>query len=267
MLLLLLLVIPATVLLVAYAAQRRLVYFPARSSIEESERRAARLGLAPWRVDGALVGWRDRSPPEGARAALVILHGNAGAALDRAYFVEAFRLAAPALPLDVRLVEYPGYGPRPGSPTEESLVAAALEALAAVRAEGKERVFLGGESLGTGVAAVAAAEDPAAADGLVLVTPLASIPAVARRHYPFLPALFYRDTYRADRRLAAYARPVAFLLAGDDRVVFTDLGRALFEAHPGPKRLWVEERAGHNTLDWNPRLPRWREIVEFLGGG
>jgi uncharacterized protein len=263
--LLLLLVIPAIVLLVAYVAQRRLVYFPTRSSIEDSELRAARLGLAPWRVDGTLVGWRDRSPPEAARAALVVLHGNAGAALDRAYFVEAFRLAAPELPLDVRLVEYPGYGPRPGSPTEESLVGAARAALRAARAEGKGPIFLAGESLGSGVAALAAAADPGAADGLVLVTPLASIPAVARRHYPFLPASFYRDAYRADRALAAYAGPVAFLLAGDDRVVFTDLGRALFEAHVGPKRLWVEEGAGHNTLAWDARLPRWREIVEFLG--
>jgi hypothetical protein len=268
MLLLLLLVIPATALLVAYVAQRRLVYFPARASMEDAERRADRLGLAPWRAGGALVGWRDRSPPDGARAALVVLHGNAGAALDRAYFVEAFRLAAPDVPLDVRLVEYPGYGPRPGSPTEETLVAAAREALAAARAEGKGPVFLAGESLGSGVAALAAAADPAAVDGLVLVTPLASVPAVARRHYPFLPGSFYRDAYRADRALVGLTRqPVAFVLAGDDRVVFTDLGRALFEAHAGPKRLWIEERAGHNTLDWDPRLPRWREIVEFLAGG
>jgi uncharacterized protein len=263
----LLLVIPAAVLVLAYVAQRRLMYFPERSSVEDALQRASRLGLEPWRLDGVLVGWRDRSPPDGARAVLVVLHGNAGAAHHRAYFVEAFRAAAPALPLDVRLLEYPGYGPRPGVPTEETLVAAAREALAAARAEGKGPVFLAGESLGSGVAALAAAADPAAVDGLVLVTPLASIPAVARRHYPFLPAAFYRDSYRADRALVAYGRPVAFLLAGDDRVVFTDIGRALFETHSGPKRLWVEERAGHNTLTWDPRLPRWREIVEFLAGG
>ncbi len=67
--------------------------------------------LAPWR-DGAgvLLGWQARLG--NARAIAIVLHGNAGAALDRAYYVSAL------LPLgvEVDLLEYPGYGPRPGEP-------------------------------------------------------------------------------------------------------------------------------------------------------
>jgi pimeloyl-ACP methyl ester carboxylesterase len=253
----------AALLLLAWLLQRRLLYFPDRSDRASAERRARALGLEPWTDGDALLGWRFRHPA-GARGRLLVLHGNAGSALDRAYWVEAFASAAPDLPLDVVLVEYPGYGPRPGAPGERVLVAAAREAIARARREGPGPVLLGGESLGTGVAALAAAEAPGEVDGLVLVTPLSSVPAVARRHYGPLPAFVHRDAYRADRALPRYGGPVAFLVAGRDEIVFPDLGAALFEAYPGPKRLWVEERATHNGLDWRPGQLRWREMVDLV---
>jgi pimeloyl-ACP methyl ester carboxylesterase len=256
----------AAALFLLWLAQRRLLYFPERSDRAAAERRARALGLEPFTAeDGELLGWRARHPL-GARGRLVVLHGNAGSALDRAYFVDAFAAAAPALPLDVYLVEYPGYGPRPGAPSQAALVSTARRAIAAARRDGPGPVLVAGESIGSGVAALAAAEAPGEVDGLLLVTPLASVPAVARRHYPFVPAFVHRDAWRADRALPRYGGPVAFLVAGRDEVVFADLGRALFEAYPGPKRLWVDEGAGHNTLDWRPALARWREMIEAVAG-
>ncbi len=253
----------ALVLVAIWALQRRLLYFPDRADRAASERRAQALGLEPWIEEGTLLGWR--APHRaGARGKLLVLHGNAGSALDRAYFVDALASAAPGLPLDVYLLEYPGYGPRPGAPTQPVLLAAARAGIAAARRRGPGPLLVAGESIGSGVAALAAAEAPAEVDGLLLVTPLASVPAVARRHYPFVPAFVHRDAWRADGALPRYGGPVAFLVAGRDEVVFADLGRALYEAYPGPKRLWVEEGATHNGLDWRAALPRWREIVEFL---
>ncbi len=253
-------------LLLVWLAQRRLLYFPERTDRASAERRARALGLEPFTDGEELLGWRARHPA-GARGRLVVLHGNAGSALDRAYFVDAFASAAPSLPLDVYLVEYPGYGPRPGSPSEAALVATARRAIAVARRDGAGPVLVAGESIGSGVAALAAAAAPGEVDGLLLVTPLASVPSVARRHYPFLPAFVHRDAYRADRALPRYGGPVAFLVAGADEVVFADLGRALFDAYPGRKRLWVDARAGHNTLDWRPGIARWREMVELVAGG
>jgi hypothetical protein len=256
----------AAVLFLLWLAQRRLLYFPQRSERAADERRARSLGLEPWTdPGGGLLGWRARHR-DGARGRLVVLHGNAGSALDRSYFVAALASAAPSLPLDVYLVEYPGYGARPGSPSQASLVSAARAAIAAARREGPGPLLLAGESLGSAVAAIAAAEGPGV-DGLLLVTPLASVPAVARRHYPFVPALVHRDAYRADLALPRWGGRVAFLVAGRDEVVFADLGRALFDAYPGSKRLWLEDGATHNALDWRPDLPRWREVVEFLAAG
>jgi pimeloyl-ACP methyl ester carboxylesterase len=249
-----------------WLAQRRLLYFPAREARPSAERRAHALGLEPWEEGGVLLGWR--APVSGARARLVVFHGNAGSALDRAYVVAAFRRALPDVPVEVLLAEYPGYGPRPGTPSEPALREASHAALAAARRGSPGLVIALGESLGSAVAAVAAGDDAAAVDGLLLVTPLASVPAVARRHYPFVPAGFVRDRWRADRALPRYGGRVGFLLAGADEVVFADLGRALHDAYPGPKRLWVEEGALHNGLRWDPSSPVFREMLAFaLGRG
>ena len=252
-------------LALVWLAQRRMLYFPARYALDDVRGAAARMGLEPWAPAGELLGWH--VPDATARGTLLVLHGNAGSALDRLHFVSAFGRASAGMPLEVVLVEYPGYGARPGAPTEASLVATARAALREARRLRAGPVFLAGESLGSAVAALAAAEAPAEVDGLLLVTPLASVPAVAARHYPFLPGFMARDGLRADRALPHYGGPVAFLVAGRDEVVFTDLGLALHAAYPGRKGLWVDERAGHNTLDWRPGLPRWREMVELVGAG
>ena len=49
--------------------------------------------------------------------------------------------------------------------------------------------------------------------------------------------------------------------------MFADLGRALFDAYPGPKALWEDPAATHNGLDWRPALDRWREMLVFALGG
>jgi uncharacterized protein len=261
-----LVLLAAGALLLLFLAQRRLLYFPTRQDRTNAERLARTLGLEPWVVDGELRGYWARTP--GARGVAVVLHGNAGSALDRGYAAAALARADPARPLEVLLVEYPGYGPRGGAATEPALVAAAREGIAAARREAPAGgpVILVGESLGSGVAALAAAEAPDAVSGLVLVTPLASVPAVAARHYPGLPGWLVRDAYRADRALTRFGGPVAFVLAGRDEVVFTDLGQALFDARTGPKALWVDPRATHNTVDWSPGAPTWREAVTFAAG-
>lgn len=263
-----LLVILAAVLgglgLLVFLAQRRLLYFPSREPPAQAERVARRLGLEAWTEGGRFLGWRSPAPGGAPRGRVLVFHGNAGSALDRAYVRDV--LQAPGLPpLEVVLVEYPGYGPRPGAPSEGALVEAALEAVRLARLDGAP-LLLWGESLGSAVAALAAAAAPGAVDGLALVTPLASVPAVASRHYPFLPSALIRDAFRADLALPRHPGPVVFLVAGRDEVVFADLSRSLFDAFPGRKRLWLEEGAAHNTLDYDPRLPRWREMVAFLLG-
>ncbi len=255
-------VVLVAVVAVAYLAQRRLLYFPTRNGLDASTRLAGAVGLEPW-LDGVgrFIGWRAPHPEGAPVARAVVLHGNAGTALDRIYLRDV--LQGPGLPrIEVFLLEYPGYGPRTGSPSQESIVAATVEAIDLLG--GEVPVFLVGESLGSAAAALAAEARPGVA-GLLLVTPLASVTAVARRHYPFVPSSLVRDAFRADLALPRYGGRVAFLVAGRDEVVFSDLGRELFEAYPGPKRMWEERGASHNTLRFHPTDLLWAEIWKFLG--
>jgi pimeloyl-ACP methyl ester carboxylesterase len=250
-------------LLLLFLAQRKLLYFPDRYLLEPAEREGRRLGFEPWRAsDGRFIGWRSphgTAPPVGR---VVVLHGNAGSALDRGYLRDV--LQAPGVPpVDVYLLEYPGYGPREGSPSEQAIVGATTEAVDLLLAEGSSPVLLAGESLGSAAASLAAAERPAVA-GLILITPLASVAAVARRHYPWVPSFLVRDRFETAGALARFRGPVAFLIAGADEVVFADLGLALHADYAGPKRLWVQERRGHTTVLYERRDPMWGEILAGL---
>jgi pimeloyl-ACP methyl ester carboxylesterase len=199
---------------------------------------------------------------QATRARVLVLHGNAGSALGRAYYVAALAPHG----LDVVLLEYPGYGARPGSPSLATLTAAAVEAVDALAAEGAP-VWLVGESLGSGVAARAGALRPETVGGLLLVTPFADLAAVARAHYPFVPTALLRDRFTPEADLAGFRRPVVVLVAGRDEVVSAEQGRRLHAALPGPKLLLEQPAARHNSLDLAPESPLWREAVAFLASG
>jgi alpha-beta hydrolase superfamily lysophospholipase len=246
--------------ILAFAFQRRLLYFPEREVESAALERASRLGLEPWRsADGSLRGWR-AGPKARPRARALVFHGNAGSALDRNHYAAALARRG----ISVTLLEYPGYGPLPGSPSERTIAATAVEAVDALASEGPEPLWLIGESLGSGVAARAAHLRPKAVRGLLLVTPFARLVDVAHHHYPFLPGFLLRDRWAPRDDLDAYEGPVAILVAGRDEVVTAAQGWALFNALRGPKRLWVQPEAGHNDLALEPGAGWWEETAGFL---
>jgi hypothetical protein len=239
--------------------QRGLMYFPDRSSEADALRRAGASGLAAWRDEaGQLVGWR-RPRPRGGATRVLLFHGNAGSALDRVAYLPV--LETPDR--DVILMEYPGYGMRSGEPSESALVADAIRALGRLKSEGQ--VLLVGESLGSGVAAQAAAADPEAVKGLLLITPFARMSDVAATHYPYLPVrLILRDRFDSVTALAKYHGPVAVLVAGQDEVVGAAQGRRLAQACAGTAKVWEQPEAGHNTLDLTPGVGVWPEMLAFV---
>ncbi|MFN8012780.1 MAG: hypothetical protein U0P81_15530 [Holophagaceae bacterium] len=101
-------------------------------------------------------------------------------------------------------------------------------------------------------------------DGLLLVTPLTSMVAVGKVHYPYLPGFLVRDRLDAGTALKGAHVPLAVMVAERDEVIPAALGRRLFTDHAGPKRLWTAPGAGHNTWDPSPGNPLWREASAFL---
>lgn len=239
--------------------QQRMLYYPSPYVPSEKELAAARLRSWPSRLDyRGFVGTRDISPAKGT---VVVFHGNAGTADQRAYYAEAL---AP-LGYRVILAEYPGYGSRRGELGEASFVADARETIRLASEQYAEPLIVLGESLGCGVAA-AAANDPSLGIGaLLLITPWDTLLAVAKSLYPLLPVgLFLKDKYDSVENLRSFRGKIAVIGAERDEILPLRHAVALYDSLSAPKKMWILKGAGHN--DWPMAVDenKWREFMEFL---
>lgn len=249
-------------LLMIAALQNRLLYYPSVAGIADVLAETRPAGLVAWPSAADFRGLVAHPSNAAARATVVVLHGNAGHAGHRDFYVPPLtRLGARVI-----LAEYPGYGPRGGEPGEATLVADAVASVRRAHADFGAPVLLLGESLGAGVAAAVAREAGDVVAGVLLATPWDSLASVARHHYRWLPVgLLLRDRYDSGTNLAGYRGRVSVVVAADDEVVPARFGRALFDALPdGRKQLTVIAGALHN--DWFDRTDDawWRAQLDFL---
>jgi pimeloyl-ACP methyl ester carboxylesterase len=243
--------------LLVFLGQRRILYFPSKRPLDRLVTQARQQSLEPWRnQSGDLIGWKHTQDANGPR--VLILQGNAGCAVDRACYIQGLTTAGFK---EIYILEYPGYGARPGAPSQQTLFDAATEALTLLTKNGP--VHLVGESLGTGVAAYLAGQNPKTVTAILMIAPYHNLTDVAQSTMPILPVgLMLRDRYPAARYLQNYHGPVAVLLAGDDTVVPNPFGRKLYDTYAGPKKLWLIPHAGHNDVFLRP-ADWWRQLAEF----
>ena len=236
--------------------QERFIYFPEKAAIADvvSDR------LAAWPAMEAFRGLV--AEPAGiVRGTAIVFHGNAGHAGHRAFYAAALN----RLGLRVILAEYPGYGPREGSPDEEGLIADARETIELAHRFYGPPVLLIGESLGAGVVAAAGSHEPDRIAGLLLITPWDRLEHVAAFHYPWAPVKWLvHGRYDSVAHLAAFGRPVFVVVAERDTIVPARFGEALYNALTGPKQLKIVEAAEHN--DWVGHVDDswWQEATGFL---
>lgn len=249
--------------LVAWIAlkQRSLIYLPTRASTAELSRLAGEHEFQAWtNAAGARIGWWRPSRLSPATGAVLIAHGNAGSAAEREYLADPLQ---EALPLDVFLLEYPGYGDRPGEPSEATLNEAAREGIRPLLAR-SGKLYLVGESLGTGVTAFLAGQFPEQVSGVCLLAPYNNLAAAASSHYPWLPVRWMlRDRFPADAHLRRYHGPLAILVAGSDSIIPPQLARTLYDGYTGgPKRQWEFPGQEHWDVISQP-APVWAEVGSF----
>ena len=206
------------------------LYFPTHD--------ANRSPLTEWRLGGKLSGYaRIVSRPH---AIWLICHGNAGQASNRQYIVEK-------LPADTcaYILEYPGYGLRPGTPSMDAINAAArsaYDALCALYPSIPLNVL--GESLGSGPASYLCTL-PSAPARLVLMVPYDNLLSVGKEHIRFLPVgLLMRDKWDNVQSLSSYKGSVDIFGAQFDTVIPVAHARAL--AKSIPQSRYVELPCGHN---------------------
>lgn len=245
-------VIVCLVMVVACAAtasavlllQRRLIFHP------DDRRPMPSLGIAGLRVISADAQSRLAAtawfvPATYGLPTVVFLHGNAGNIGDREDRMAAFARAG----IGILMVEYPGYGSEPGTPSEKGLLEAGRRALDFLDRIGvhSTHVILYGESIGTGIATRLATERQVG--GLILESPYTSILDIARQLVPWLPVrLLLLDRFEQLSLIAMVHAPLLVLQGSLDRVVPPAMGQAVFATANQPKRLWTAPEAGHNDL-------------------
>lgn len=243
-----------------FLRQDTLIHFPERVTPEKMEKLAREEGFIPWENSaGKRIGWQSIGG-DPARV-LLFFHGNGKHALHRNYL--SYRLRSKDH-WKTFLLEYPGYGDRKGTSTEKSLTAAALEAFDLLAGVPGRKIYLLGQSLGSGVACALAAQRSTVISGIVLITPFNKFSAAAKHQKPLLAPFTFllRTQFNSEANLQQYPGPVAFVLAEQDDSVPAALGEILYQAYPGLKKSWMIPAAGHGDAELF--MDRWPEIVTWL---
>ena len=249
----------AGICLLLTVEQRQLIYLPPHRTPEQVDAAAEKAHLARWRdTAGEAIGFKRLSPRQPASGQVLIVYGNASSATGCAHYADGIQEVAP---LDVFILEYPGYADRPGSPSESILYHAADLSVQSMPTN--LPTYILGESLGTGVAAYLAGTQSKRIAGLVLLSPYDGLASMAQYRYPILPARFLLlDRFPSAEYLRNYNGPVAVVVDGRDNVVPERFGKRLYNGYSGPKRLWEFPQSGHITID-EPVARFWSEVLDF----
>jgi alpha-beta hydrolase superfamily lysophospholipase len=250
-----------------YFKQTALIYPAARIVPPDEVARSIKdAGLVPWtdlqpdaKPGIGLVppNFRDPAP----RGTVVLFHGNGELAYDSPEVIPAFHQRG----FRPFFYEYPGYGGRPGLPSELIIVPDARALVRSLDAAGLGPVYVWGMSIGSGVAAAVCADSTVPVHGCVLLAPFDSLRNVAAFYYPYFPVrLLMIDRYDSVTNLQHFGRPVCVVRGAHDDVIPPALAMNLFRQLPEPKKEIVFPDAGHGGWPTDPRQAWWDQVLDFI---
>ncbi len=225
-----------------YVKQDALVFRPARGPINVAG--AGVPDMVPvvlHTADGLeLTAWYKAAAP--GRPVILYFHGNGGDITGRVGRMRIFD----AFGWGTLFVEYRGYGPNPGKPSQDGFNEDALagyQFLDDARVPAS-RIVVYGESLGTGVAVRLATERPVAA--VVLDSPYVSITAVAQQRFWFMPVTWLiKNPFLLQARIQSVHAPLLVMQGALDNVVPPAQGQAVYAAATEPKMFWSGPQTYH----------------------
>ena len=250
------------------AMQTRMIYVGSTDAIstEAAILEAKSEGLVPWdhTTPGAAAPQGYVRPDFAAptpRGTIVFFHGNGESAWRWSDNVDALTRHG----FRVFLYEYPGYGGRPGRPSEATIVPDAQALVRSLDQAGYGPIYLWGQSLGAGVASAVCADATLPVQGLTLVSPWDDIANVGLHFYPFLPIrLLMIDKYDSIANLEHFQHPICVIRGDKDETVPPPLSLNLFAHLPEPKKMILQEGYGHGDWPSSPELSWWDDALNFI---
>jgi len=181
------------------------------------------------------------------KGVVFFLHGNGGS-LENWFVNPSFYRRAN---YDLFMFDYRGFGKSTGQIESEAQLRADVRAAwAAVAPQyAGRKIVIYGRSLGSGLAAGLAAELGAshAADLTVLVSPYASMAALAAEHYPWVPQALLRYPLRTDQAITQIRSPLLLIHGTRDTLIAPSHSDAL-KALAHQAMLARIDGAAHNDL-------------------
>lgn len=218
-----------------YINQERVIYRPFPQDFSTCQNFAAAEKVT---YDGTRM-YVDRS----TKPVVVLYHGNAGSACDRALYARLITQAG----LGYAIVEYAGYS-NDITKTTHDLIKTDVSNVISYFAETEREIFtVVGESIGTGPASYHASNAPP--EQLLLITPFTDLSDLARDRFWFYPtSLLVQNAFDNQANLALYQGTVGIIHGTEDSVIPYRFGRTLYESIETEKMLFSIEGANHNDL-------------------
>jgi len=182
---------------------------------------------------------------------LVHFHGNSGTALSRVEKIQPWVNHG----FDVVMSEYPQYGTNGGKATEQSFYDAARIVMGrTLKDYPQSRLYLYGESIGSGVATQMATEYKE--EALIIEGGFTSLIDIAWSRYPILPVpLLLWDRFDNRAKINDIGSKLLIIHGQQDRTVPYAYGEKLYAHFQGVKKMITLGDAGHNDK---------YEYLEFL---
>ena len=221
--------------------QRSLLYMPPPSNCCATPSEITLVG------DGVALKLAVR--PHAGAGAIIYFGGNAE---DVSASLPVLNTAFPTRAL--YLLRYRGYGGSDGQPSEAAFRRDALAVFDYVRRQHGDIVVIG-RSLGSGVAIRLASQRPVSK--LILVTPYASILALAQQRYPIFPVRWLmQDKFESWREAPQVTAPTLLLAAQYDNLVPAQSTQMLYQHFAsGIARLKVIPETDHNNISASVTYP------------
>lgn len=174
---------------------------------------------------------------------VVLYHGNAGSACDRAFYTQFFTNAG----YGYVLVEYAGFSNDPREPSHELIKQDVRNVISYLQTTKINGVAIVGESIGTGFAAYHASLAPP--QKLLLITPFTDLLDIAKERFWFYPTTFMVDN-ALDNTVALenYRGKVTIIHGENDLIIPYRYGQRLFDSLSTEKEFVTIIGSGHNDL-------------------